>query len=95
MEDFVVGDPVFSKIMGYIVDGPVPQSWKQPFFFKEGSSSLIQRLSGPCGLFACLQAHIIKKQSEFPNFTPHQLLWESMIEIMQKNPKYFCFLHIL
>ena len=84
MEDYSVSDPVYSKIMGYVVDGPVPQSWKQPFYFKEGSNSLVQKLSGPCGLFAVLQAHIIKKQTELPNCTPQQLLWESMIEIMNK-----------
>lgn len=84
MEDFVVGDPVYEKMMSYVVDGPVPQSWKQPFYFKQGSSSLVQKLSGPCGLFAALQAHIIKKSGECPQLTPHQLLWESMLEIMKK-----------
>ena len=84
MEDFCISDPIYSKIMGYIVDGAVPQSWKQPFYFKEGSSSLVQKLSGPCGLFAALQAHIINNHSIYPNYTPHQLLWESMIEIMTK-----------
>ena len=69
MEDYYFQDPVYSKIMGYIVDGPVPQAWKQPFYFKEGSSSLVQRLSGPCGLFAVLQAHIIQKQM-YTRFLP-------------------------
>lgn len=84
MEDFQVNDPVYSKIMGFVIDGKVPESWRQPFYFKPNSNSLVQNKSGPCGLFAALQAHIIKKQTECPGYTNQQLLWESMLEIMRK-----------
>lgn len=84
MEDFTVRDPVYSKIMGYVCGGPIPKSWKQPFYFKPNSPSLVQKESGPCGLFAVLQAYIIKKASQNPQYTPQQLLWESIIEIESK-----------
>jgi len=84
MQEFHLSDPHFKKVVGYICGESAPKSWKQPFLFKENTSYLYQLQSGPCGLFAVMQAYIVKISGKNPNFFPKACLWEAIIEIMQK-----------
>jgi hypothetical protein len=82
MRPFSCGDPVYSKILGYVCDGPIPSTWIQPFVFKEETNCVRQFQGGPCGVLAAVQAHILVILRQRPDLTNTQLLAESLLNIL-------------
>lgn len=73
---------IYSKITKYICDGPIPQSWYQPFYFKPSSNLLVQNKEGSCGLFASIQAYIHLYTMCGTDLSNEILLLNAVLEIM-------------
>jgi hypothetical protein len=59
MESFTATANVYSKILSFVCNGPIPSSWHQPFLFKECTNCLRQFQDGPCGAIAFVQAQML------------------------------------
>ncbi|KAK8885439.1 hypothetical protein M9Y10_040887 [Tritrichomonas musculus] len=69
----------------------IPNSWIQALTFIPNTQRLSQNESGPCGLFAVLQAYIIAAIKFNPKYTPQQALQSAVLEIMLKLRQSFVF----
>ncbi|KAH0787324.1 HLH domain-containing protein [Histomonas meleagridis] len=82
MRRFVAEGKIFDRISKSVCEGPIPEDWVQPFFFKASSNLLYQNRSGPCGLFAAVQSYIhiyTKNRTDIENSV---LLLNAILEIM-------------
>jgi hypothetical protein len=82
MRQFSCEGQVYSKILGYVCEGAIPEAWNQPFIFKERTNCLRQLQGGPCGVLAAVQAHILVLLRRCPQLRNDQLLEESLLTIM-------------
>jgi hypothetical protein len=82
MRQFSCDGRVYSKILSYVCEGPIPSTWIQPFIFKEDTNFLRQLQGGPCGVLAAIQAHILILLRQRPDLTNLQLLYETLLNIM-------------
>ena len=102
LDEFVLSGENFHKVMGFVsrtTDGRnfMGDQWNGPLEFIPNTIRLKQTRGGPCGLYAVLQAYILKARME-NMLSPHELLITAVLDIMDKirsNTYVFCQLYDL
>ena len=98
LDEFVLPEQTYHTVMGFVSEGKdgknfMGDSWNGPLEFIPNTIRLKQNCGGPCGLYAVLQAYILKaKLEETSPLSPHELLITAVLDIMDKlRPQHYVF----
>ena len=91
-QNFELRDENFDKIMEFVYDrSKFTNGWDGPLRFVGNTIRLDQRAAGPCGLYAVLQAYLIKKRRAYPQMPREELLMHAVVDVMERCRSLYAF----
>lgn len=91
-QEFELKDGNFDKVMSFVYDsGKFTNGWDGPLRFIGNTIRLDQKCAGPCGLYAVLQAYILKKRRAFPQMSQEELLIHAVVDVMERCRSLYTF----